>query len=140
MNGPEEQTQRRTPSGRPDRVTVVAADERRPGPGTPGMERQEAFATDGMWSGLVRTEPGTVSGWHHHGAYETVVYLLSGAIRVDFGPDGAESVTARPGDFLRVPAGTVHREGNPSAEPAEALVIRAGTGPSTFNVDGPPPA
>jgi uncharacterized RmlC-like cupin family protein len=26
---------------------------------------------------VVRTEPGMVSGWHHHGEYETVIYVLS---------------------------------------------------------------
>ncbi|POX51481.1 cupin [Streptomyces sp. Ru71] len=127
-------------SQEPEPVTLLAPDERRPGPPTPGMARSEAFATDGMWSGLVRTEPGMVSGWHHHGDYQTVIYVLSGAMRIDFGPDGAESVTAGPGDFIRVPPAVVHRESNPSAEPAEAVIVRAGTGPSTFNVETPPPA
>ncbi|ARP72063.1 cupin [Streptomyces pluripotens] len=126
-----------TQSGQPGRVTVVGPSERRPGPPTPGMERQEAFATQDMWSGLIRTAPGMVSGWHHHGDYDTVVYVLSGRVKIDFGAGGADSVTGRPGDFIRVPRDTVHREGNPSAEPAEALVLRVGKGPSTFNVEGP---
>ncbi|MFR9795316.1 cupin domain-containing protein [Streptomyces sp. MS06] len=138
-----EQPQRPEPSDRADPVTLIGPEERRTGPPTPGMRRQEAFASQAMWSGLVRTEPGTVSGWHHHDGYETVVYVLSGAIRVDFGPDGADSVTARPGDFVRVPPGTVHRESNTSPQPAEAVVVRTGSGqpgPSTVNVAGPPQA
>src|SRR4051812_29660928 len=34
---------------------------------TPGMVREQAIAIDGLWSGYVRTDPGMVSGWHHHG-------------------------------------------------------------------------
>jgi hypothetical protein len=32
----------------------------------------------------------------------------------------------------------VHRESNPSMAPADVLVVRAGSGESTFNVGGPP--
>ncbi|WP_367319492.1 cupin domain-containing protein [Streptomyces sp. HUAS ZL42] len=125
---------------RHDQVLVVTPEGRRPGPPTSGMDRQEAFATEGTWSGYVRTEAGMVSGWHHHGECESVIYVLSGALRMEFGPDGSNTVEARPGDFLYVPKGAVHRESNPSAEPADIIVVRAGTGQSTFNVDGPAPA
>lgn len=120
-----------------DEIQVVTPDHRRPGPSTPGMERQEAFATDGMWGGLVRTEPGMVSGWHHHGEYETTIYVLTGSLRMEFGPDGSNTLDAGPGDFVYVPKGAVHRESNPSAGPADIVVVRAGRGESTVNVDGP---
>ncbi|MGW4750870.1 cupin domain-containing protein [Streptomyces chartreusis] len=121
-----------------DPVRVVTPEGRRPGPRTPGMDRQEAFATEGTWSGFVRTEAGMVSGWHHHGDWESVIYVLTGALRMEFGPDGANTVEAGPGDFIHVPKGAVHRESNPSAEPADIIVVRAGAGgESTFNVDGP---
>jgi uncharacterized RmlC-like cupin family protein len=125
---------------REDRVRVVRPGERRPGPSTPGMTREEAFAAEGMWSGTARTEPGMVSGWHHHGDYDTTIYVLSGALRMEFGPGGADTVEAGPGDFVHVPSGVVHREGNPSREPADLVLVRAGQGPSTVNVDGPAPA
>jgi uncharacterized RmlC-like cupin family protein len=125
---------------REDRVRVVRPGERRPGPSTPGMTREEAFAAEGMWSGTARTEPGMVSGWHHHGDYDTTIYVLSGALRMEFGPGGADTVVAGPGDFVHVPSGVVHREGNPSGEPADLVLVRAGQGPSTVNVDGPAPA
>ena len=125
---------------REDRVRVVRPGERRPGPSTPGMTREEAFAAEGMWSGTARTEPGMVSGWHHHGDYDTTIYVLSGALRMEFGPAGADTVEAGPGDFVHVPSGVVHREGNPSGEPADLVLVRAGQGPSTVNVDGPAPA
>ena len=121
-----------------ERVVVVTPGDRVPGPFTPGMDRQQAVATDGMWSGVVRTEPGMVSAWHHHGDHESVIYVLSGALRMEFGPGGAQTLQAAPGDFVYVPRGAVHREANPSAEPADIVVVRAGRGESTVNVDGPP--
>jgi uncharacterized RmlC-like cupin family protein len=121
----------------PEEIVVVTPGRRRPGPSTPGMERQEAFATDRLWSGVARTEPGMVSGWHHHGEYETTIYVLTGSLRMEFGPDGSSTLEAGPGDFVYVPKGAVHRESNPSAEPADIVVVRAGRGESTTNVDGP---
>jgi uncharacterized RmlC-like cupin family protein len=123
---------------RQEQILVVTPGDRKPGPSTPGMERQQAVATGNMWSGLVRTEAGMMSGWHHHGEYETVIYVLSGLLRMEFGPGGSSSVEASPGDFVFVPNGVVHRESNLSAEPGDLIVVRAGRGESTINVDGPP--
>jgi uncharacterized RmlC-like cupin family protein len=78
-----------------------------------------------------------VSGWHHHGEYETTIYVLTGALTMEFGRDGSNTVEAGPGDFVYVPKGVVHRESNPSAESADIVVVRAGWGDSTINVDGP---
>jgi uncharacterized RmlC-like cupin family protein len=83
-----------------DQILMVTPGDRKPGPSTPGMDRQEAFATDRMWSGVARTEVGMVSGWHHHGEYETTIYVLAGGLRMEFGPDGANTVEAGPGDFI----------------------------------------
>jgi hypothetical protein len=44
-----------------DQILVVTPSDRKPGPLTPGMDRRQAFATDGMWSGFARTEAGMVS-------------------------------------------------------------------------------
>jgi uncharacterized RmlC-like cupin family protein len=104
---------------------------------TPGMARSLASHDAGMWSGLVDTEPGAVSGWHHHGDHETTLYVVSGRMRLESGPDGGHVVEAGPGDFLRVPAGAVHRESNPGDEPSRAVIVRCGTGAPTVNVDGP---
>ena len=107
---------------------------------TPGMRREQAFSVDGLWAGLVHTEPGAASGWHHHGEHETSLYVVSGRLRLSFGPGGAEQVEAGPGDFLHVPAGTVHREANPTDEVSTAVIARAGRGAPTVNVEGPDPA
>jgi uncharacterized RmlC-like cupin family protein len=120
-----------------DEIRVVTPDERTAGPPTPGMDRQQAFASDDLWAGFVRTGSGMVSAWHHHGDYESVIYVLTGTLELEFGPDGASVVEARPGDFVRVPRRAVHRERNPSAEPADIIVVRAGRGESSFNVAGP---
>jgi uncharacterized RmlC-like cupin family protein len=122
---------------RQDQILVVTPGDRKAGPSTPGMDRQQAVATNDMWSGLVRTEAGMVSGWHHHGEYESVIYVLTGLLRMEFGPGGSNIVEARPGDFVFVPRGVVHRERNLSAQPGDLIVVRAGRGESTVNVDGP---
>jgi uncharacterized RmlC-like cupin family protein len=101
------------------------------------MIREEAVATDRMWAGLVRTGPGMVSGWHHHGAYETAIYVTSGALRMEFGAAGAETLEGRPGDFLYVAPGAVHRESNPTNQESHIVVVRSGSGSPVINVDAP---
>ena len=124
-------------AGRQEQILVVTPGERKPGPATPGMDRQEAFATDRIWSGVARTQAGMVSGWHHHGEYESTIYVLSGVLKLEFGPGGRSTVEAGPGDFVYVPKGVVHRESNTATEPGDLVVVRAGQGESTINVDGP---
>ena len=59
------------------------------------------------------TPPGAVSGWHHHDVNETSLYVVSGILRLEFeGYDGYS--TPDPGDFVHVPAFTIHRESNPT--------------------------
>ncbi|GII23376.1 cupin domain-containing protein [Planosporangium mesophilum] len=118
-------------------VRVIAAGELADADPTPGMRRQRAIDVTGLWSGLVHTEPGATSGWHHHGDHETSLYVVSGAMRLEFGTGGQEVVDAGPGDFIHVPAGVVHRESNPTQQVATAVIARAGTGTPTVNVEGP---
>jgi uncharacterized RmlC-like cupin family protein len=118
-------------------VRRVGPEERTTGAATPGMIREQAVATERMWAGLVRTGPGMVSGWHHHGDYETSIYVLTGALRMEFGPDGHETLEGHPGDFVYVARGAVHRESNPTREESQIVVVRSGSGDPVFNVDGP---
>ena len=118
-------------------VRRITPQERTAGAPTPGMAREEAVATDHMWAGFVRTEAGMVSGWHHHGSYESTIYVLSGALVMDFGLGGSESLAAGPSDFIYVAPGAVHREGNPTDTESHIVVVRAGEGPPVINVDGP---
>jgi uncharacterized RmlC-like cupin family protein len=102
------------------------------------MTREAAIETDRMWAGFVRTAPGMVSGWHHHGAYETAIYVVSGSLRMESGPAGGDRLDAGPGDFLHVAPGAIHRESNPGDEESRVIVVRSGSGPAVVNVDGPP--
>lgn len=107
---------------------------------TSGMVREQAVADEAVWVGLVRTAPQRPSGWHHHGDYDTFIYVLSGKVGFEFGPNGSETVEASPGDFVHVPKGVVHREVNPVAEEGSIVLFRTGSGPPVINVDGPEPA
>lgn len=120
-------------------VTRVTPGDRVAGDPTPGMAREQAIAVEGMWAGLAHTEAHMTSQWHHHADYETSIYVLSGALRMESGPGGSQVDEAGPGDFLHVPRGAIHREGNPSTEESHIVVVRAGTGPAVVNVDGPAP-
>ncbi len=115
----------------------VGADELAPADPTPGMTREVALQTEGMWSGTVDTEAGAVSGWHHHGVHDTTLYIVAGTMRLESGPGGGDVVEAGPGDFLHVPAGAVHRESNPGDGTSRAVIVRCGSGTPTVNVHGP---
>jgi uncharacterized RmlC-like cupin family protein len=101
------------------------------------MTREEAVQAEGIWAGLARTSPGMVSGWHHHGEYESVIYVLTGGLRMESGPGGRDVIDAVPGDFVHVPKGAIHRESNPAGQEATIVVVRSGTGEPVVNVDGP---
>ena len=118
-------------------VRLIRAGERTEGVPTPGMIREEAIATERLWAGYVRTEAGLVSGWHHHGGYESSIFVMTGALVMEFGPEGSERLEAGPGDFVYVAPRAVHREANPTDAESHVIVVRAGEGPPVINVDGP---
>ena len=105
---------------------------------TAGVLREQAFSTDDAWVGVVTTEPGEMSGWHHHGDHETYAYVVSGLKRIEYGPGGTRVLIAGPDDFIHLPKGLIHREGNPSEEVSRSIAFRLGSGPATINVEGPP--
>ena len=120
-------------------IRCIRPGDRDPADPTPGMTREQAIAVDGLWSGFVRTEPGMVSGWHHHGDHDTSIFVVEGSLRMEFGPSGTAVLDAEAGDFLHVPKYVVHREGNPGDRPSQLVVTRAGPGVTTVNVQGPHP-
>jgi uncharacterized RmlC-like cupin family protein len=121
----------------PQPIRVVPPDALVDADPTPGMRRQRAIEAPGLWAGLVHTEPGATSGWHHHGEHESSLYVVSGRMRLQFGPGGESVLDAEAGSFIHVPAHTVHRESNPTDEVATVVISRAGSGVPTVNVDGP---
>lgn len=117
-------------------VRVIRAAELVAADPTLGMVRRRAFELPSLWAGQVETAPGAVSGWHHHDKNETSLYVVAGILRLEYeGMDG--HVDALPGDFIHVPAFTVHRESNPGDAPSLAVIARAGGGIPTVNVDAP---
>jgi uncharacterized RmlC-like cupin family protein len=119
-------------------VRVVDADELVEADPTLGMLRRRAFEAPGLWSGQVVTAPGAVSGWHHHDTNVSSLYVVRGVLRLEC--EGVEGyLDAFPGDYVHVPAHTVHRESNPGDEPSLAVIARAGTGVPTVNVPTAPP-
>ena len=106
---------------------------------TPGMIREEAFQTDHFWAGIARTKPGNMSGWHHHGDWETIAYVIAGACQLEFGPGGREVVLGEPGDYIFIPKGVIHRESNPTEGEQALVIVRMGGGPVVINADGPLP-
>jgi uncharacterized RmlC-like cupin family protein len=122
-------------------VRVFPAEARRvpEGPTTPGMHRLEALFEEGVWLGTVETEPSTLTGWHHHGDYDTYIYVLRGAARLDTFEGGEiQRQDAGQGSFVHVPRETVHREGSASPTGVDAVLDRIGTGPLVFPVEGLP--
>lgn len=101
---------------------------------TPGMKREVAYSGEGSWVGVVHTDPGAMSGWHHHGDYDTYIYLISGEQLIEFGQDRVEAVT---GDVIHVGKHVVHRESNPSSVETVTFAVRVGYGPLVVNVDSP---
>ena len=110
-----------------------------PGPPTPGMDRRQLLDDGDRWIGWVQTDAGVAGGWHHHGARDSFVYVISGSVDVEFGPGGRECVTAGPGDVVVNPRDVIHREVTGPEGPAELFVVRVGPGPLTVNVEGPDP-
>lgn len=130
---------------RPDRpvrpIRVVPAADLIESDPTDGMARRNAFhVTDGpgLWAGQVVTEPGAVSGWHHHDTNVSALYVVRGVLRLEC-EDVEGFLDAFPGDYVEVPAHTVHRESNPGDEPSLAVIARAGLGVPTVNVEQAPP-
>jgi uncharacterized RmlC-like cupin family protein len=104
---------------------------------TAGMIREEAVQTDHLWAGIARTKSGNISGWHHHGDWETIAYVLTGACRLEFGLDGQQMVQGEPGDYIYIPKGEIHRESNPTEIEQSLVIVRFGGGPVVIPVDGP---
>ena len=104
---------------------------------TPGMQRQELISSPDSWVGMVRMEPGLVSGWHHHGEYDSYIYLISGRGLFESGPAGGDSCEAEGGDVIHIPRHLIHRESNPGSVEQVAFLVRVGSGEPVINVDGP---
>ena len=102
-------------------------------PQTPGMSRAAAinFARVGaqkIWAGTVHIHPDAKTGAHHHGALESVIYVVSGRARMRWGEKLEFVAEAGPGDFIFVPPYVPHQEINASTnETLQCVLVRAGS-------------
>ncbi len=127
---------------RNDGVTVIPADRLDPNtPQTPGMDRAVAidFARAGarqLWAGTVSIQADARTGAHHHGALESVIYVLRGRARMRWGERLEFVAEAGPGDFIFVPPYVPHQEINASAdETLECVLVRSGGEAVVVNLD-----
>lgn len=109
------------------------------GPITPGQNRRKAIAAGDLWVGECHvTALEAPSQWHHHAEFDSVMYMLSGRIRVDFGANGEQSFEIGKGDYAYFPRRAIHRcqilEGG---DDVRYVFVRLGKGETVVNVDGP---
>ncbi|MEJ0013507.1 MAG: cupin domain-containing protein [Bauldia sp.] len=108
---------------------------------TPGMQRAVAinYARVGaqkIWAGTVRIEANAKTGAHHHGALESVIYVMRGRARMRWGDHLEYVVEAGPGDFIFIPPFVPHQEINASTdEPLECVVVRSDNEAVVVNLD-----
>ena len=120
------------PKWRNDGVRVIKGDRLDPNtPQTPGMFRQAAIdharvGAQKIWAGTVRIEPDAKTGVHHHGALESVIYVLRGRARMRWGERLEFVAEAEPGDFIYVPPFVPHQEINAAPDqPLECVLVRS---------------
>ena len=108
---------------------------------TPGMSRAAAinFAKAGaqkLWAGTVTIHPDAKTGAHHHGALESVIYVVRGKARMRWGERLEFVAEAGPGDFIFVPPWVPHQEINASPdEPLECVLVRSDQEAVVVNLD-----
>ena len=123
-------------------VRVIKADKLDPNTAqTAGMTRAAAInlarvGAEKLWAGTVHIHPGAKTGAHHHGAVESVIYVVKGRARMRWG-DALEFIAeAGPGDFIYVPPFVPHQEINASAdETLECVLVRSGGEAVVVNLD-----
>jgi uncharacterized RmlC-like cupin family protein len=110
-------------------------------PQTKGMTRAAAIThavagANKLWAGTVTINPKTVSGAHHHGELESVIYVVSGHARMRWGDNLEFTAVAGPGDFIYVPPFVPHQEINESStESLSCVLVRSGQDPIVVNLD-----
>ncbi len=108
---------------------------------TPGMDRKAAinYARVGaqkIWAGTVAIQPNAKTGAHHHGALESVIYVVRGRARMRWGEKLEFVAEAGPGDFIYVPPYVPHQEINASPdETLECVLVRSDNEAVVVNLD-----
>ncbi len=97
---------------------------------TPGMLRSAAInaarGSQKLWAGTVVIHPDAKTGAHHHGALESVIYVVRGIARMRWGERLEFVAEADAGDFIFVPPYVPHQEINRSSDtPLECVLVRS---------------
>jgi uncharacterized RmlC-like cupin family protein len=98
---------------------------------TPGMFRQAAInaarvGAQKLWAGTVSIHANAKTGAHHHGALESVIYVVRGRARMRWGERLEFVAEAEAGDFIFVPPYVPHQEINASPdETLECVLVRS---------------
>jgi len=108
---------------------------------TPGMNRAAAInlarvGAQKIWAGTVSIHPNAKTGAHHHGALESVIYVVKGKARMRWGEHLEYTAEAGPGDFIYVPPYVPHQEINASTEETlECVLVRSDNEAVVVNLD-----
>jgi len=123
-------------------VKVIPRDSLDPNtPQTPGMNRAAAinYARVGaqkLWAGTVSIHANAKTGAHHHGALESVIYVVSGRARMRWGDHLEYVAEAGTGDFIYVPPYVPHQEINAlSDQTLECVLVRSDNEAVVVNLD-----
>jgi uncharacterized RmlC-like cupin family protein len=79
-----------------------------------------------LWAGTVLIHPNAKTGAHHHGALESVIYVVRGVARMRWGARLEFVAEAGAGDFIFVPPYVPHQEINALRDaPLECVLVRS---------------
>ncbi|MBS0559543.1 MAG: cupin domain-containing protein [Proteobacteria bacterium] len=112
---------------------------------TPGMNRAAAInaarvGARKIWAGTVSIHANARTGVHHHGALESVIYVVKGRARMRWGERLEFVAEAEPGDFIFVPPYVPHQEINASSdETLECVLVRSDNEAVVINLEGVEP-
>jgi uncharacterized RmlC-like cupin family protein len=130
------------PDWRTDGVRVIKSDQLDPNTAqSPGMNRAAAISyarvgAQKIWAGAVTIHPNAKTGAHHHGALESVIYVVRGRARMRWGERLEFVAEAGAGDFIYVPPYVPHQEINASTdERLECVVVRSDNESVVVNLD-----
>ena len=108
---------------------------------TPGMNRAAAInkarvGAQKIWAGTVNIQANAKTGAHHHGALESVIYVVRGKARMRWGEQLEFVAEAEAGDFIFVPPYVPHQEINASTDKIlECVLVRSDNEAVVVNLD-----
>jgi len=130
------------PKWKHDGVRVIPGNQLDPNTAqTPGMDRKAAInaarvGAQKIWAGTVTIHPNAKTGAHHHGALESVIYVVRGRARMRWGEHLEFVAKAGPCDFIYVPPYVPHQEINASTDaPLECVLVRSDNEAVVVNLD-----